>query len=73
MPKSEEYWDLFFDRNDEMWTAPGGKVYYATFCERCQTPIIFCTECMNASCTGGGCDICYDDFEAFFEFLENKG
>ncbi len=33
------------------------------YCELCGCVSITCPVCHNASCTGGGCDICYDEFE----------
>ena len=40
------------------------------WCELCQNPCIKCEACKHTSCTGGGCQICYDDFEEVTRMIE---
>jgi hypothetical protein len=46
-----------------------GVVWY--WCGRCGCAILICPYCENASCSGGGCDRCYDVFEAAIAYNQN--
>ena len=44
-----------------------GKIvlYEITWCLMCKTELIVCKLCKASSCSGGGCDECYDDYVTF--------
>jgi hypothetical protein len=33
------------------------------YCRLCKAAVIVCEYCKNCSCSGGGCDLCFDEFE----------
>lgn len=39
------------------------------YCGHCRRPKITCPACDNDSCTGGGCDVCHDDFAEAIEMV----
>lgn len=53
------------DRQYRHWRSKSDNVYELDFCEFCEVDAIRCPVCGLWSCSGGGCDKCYDDFEEF--------
>jgi len=41
------------------------------WCELCNKPAVRCTECDNISCSGGGCNKCYDLFEHVAKLIKS--
>lgn len=47
--------------DDNLWRGR----YRVLWCHQCDTAVIVCPDCQNSSCSGGGCEKCRADSEAF--------
>lgn len=54
---------------DDIFGAKWKGKYTVSYCHACDTAIIICPECHNASCTGGGCEKCIADFKEFYDTI----
>jgi hypothetical protein len=42
------------------------------WCGQCDCAAIKCPHCNNPSCSGGGCDLCHDEFEEAIRMVREK-